>query len=236
MGHVVIHRRRVPRPVVDLGARARSVAMGVVLALAVTATGTATGPAAPIVIDDFERGRSERWEERRFQGQTEYTVIADDDGRVLRAESRNAASGLVYELKFDPRVHQVLTWRWKVENLVKGSDPTRKAGDDYPARVYVVFPHWFPPRTKSLNYIWATDFPEGEHIRNPFFGNAVMIAVQSGGQNVGRWVTERRNLVDDYRMVFGEDPPQAGAVAIMTDTDQTGETAVAYYDDIRLEP
>jgi len=63
-----------------------------------------------------------------------------------------------------------------------------------------------------------------------------MIAVESGGQNVGRWVTVRRNLVDDYRMVFGEDPPQAGAVAIMTDTDQTGETAVAYYDDIRLEP
>jgi len=145
-----------------------AVAVSLLLTLALASTGPAANAPLPIVIDDFERGQSPQWEERRFQGKTEYTVIADGDGRVLRAASHNAASGLVYALKFDPQVYPVLTWRWKVEKLVNGSDPTRKAGDDYPARVYVVFPHWFAPRTKSLNYIWATDFPKGEHIRNPF--------------------------------------------------------------------
>ena len=203
--------------------------------LASASLGPAAPPPAPITIDDFDQGLRAGWEEKRFQGRTGYSIVEDGGSQVLRAESHNTASGLVYELKFDPREHPILTWRWKVENLVQHSDPTRKEGDDYAARVYVVFPHWFPPKTKSLNYIWATNFPKGNHIPNPFFANAVMIAVESGEQNVGRWVTERRNLVDDYRKVFGEDPPGAGAVAIMTDTDQTGESAVAYYDDIRLE-
>lgn len=186
-------------------------------------------------IDDFEAGLRPGWEERAFHGETRYSVVPDGDGHVLRAESRAAASGLVYRVSFDPEALPILTWRWKVENLVPGSDPRRKAGDDYAARVYVVFPHWFPPKTRSLNYIWATDYPTETPIPNPFFGNAVMIAVESGPARVGEWVTERRDLVADFRRAFGEDPPTAGAVAVMTDTDQTGASAVAYYDDIRLE-
>lgn len=185
-------------------------------------------------IDDFEGGLRPGWKERSFEGRTRYEVVADDGNRILRAESEGAASGLVYEVDFDPREYPVLAWRWKVEGLAAASDPTRRGGDDYPARVYVVFPHWFFPRTRSLVYIWATDFPPGKPVPNPFTGNAVMIAVRSGPQHVGRWVEERRNLVEDFRAAFGEDPPRAGAVALMTDTDQTGERAVAFYDDLRL--
>lgn len=61
-----------------------------------------------------------------------------------------------------------------------------------------------------------------------------MIAVQSGPTQVGQWLEERRNLIEDYRKCFGEDPGKAGAVAIMTDTDNTGEEAVAWYGPIRL--
>jgi len=198
----------------------------------------AASPGRPValVVDDFEQGLKAGWEVKRFQGETEYRVVPDGDGHALRAESRGAASGLFYEIAFDPAELPTLTWRWKVENLVSRSDPTRKAGDDYPARVYVVFPHWFFPKTRSLNYIWATDYPVGKPIPNAFLGNAVMIAVESGPERVGQWVSERRDVVADFRAAFGEDPPRAGAVAVMTDTDQTGERAVAWYDDIRLEP
>jgi hypothetical protein len=63
-----------------------------------------------------------------------------------------------------------------------------------------------------------------------------MVAVESGDGNAGRWVDEERNLVEDYRRAFGENPPMVGAVAIMTDTDNTGEHAVAWYGAIRFLP
>ena len=64
----------------------------------------------------------------------------------------------------------------------------------------------------------------------------MMIAVESGSAQTGRWVVEKRNVLEDYRRVFGTDPPKAGAIAIMTDTDNTGEEAVAYYGPIRILP
>jgi hypothetical protein len=189
-----------------------------------------------ILVDDFEHGLRDGWREKSFHGRTTYAVVPEGAGHALRSEAVGSASGLIFDVEFDPAEYPILTWRWKVENLVAASDPTRKAGDDYPARVYVIFPHWFFPKTRSLNYIWATDFPVEKPIPNPFTGNAVMIAVERGAEKVGRWVTERRDIVADFRAAFGEDPPQAGAIAVMTDTDQTGERAVAWYDDLRLEP
>jgi len=202
------------------------------LSLPISASLAASGP---LVVDDFEQGLKPGWAAKKFQGETNYRVVPADGGHALRAEAAGSASGLVYEVEFAPTEVPILTWRWKVENLVAKSDPTRRAGDDYPARVYVIFPHWFFPKTRSLNYIWATDYPVNRPIPNPFTGNAAMIAVESGPEKVGQWVTERRNLVADFRAAFGEDPPKAGAIAIMTDTDQTGERAVAWYDDLRLE-
>jgi len=99
----------------------------------------------------------------------------------------------------------------------------------------VVFPHFIPALTKSINYIWANKLPRGERCPNPYYSRTMMIAVESGEEKVGTWVTEKRNVFEDYRTCFGEDPSSAGAIAIMTDTDNTGESAVAYYDDIKLE-
>jgi hypothetical protein len=189
-----------------------------------------------VVIDDFEDDLRPEWEVKEFKGRTVYLVAHDDDGsHVLKAESRDAASGLIFKMKYSLRDYPILAWRWKVANILDKGDETKKEGDDYPARVYVVFPHWFFPKTKSINYIWANKLPKGQHVPNPFTGNAVMVAVQSGRENVGRWISERRNVYEDYRRLFGEEPPMVGAIAIMTDTDNTGGSATAWYDDIRIE-
>jgi hypothetical protein len=189
-----------------------------------------------VVIDDFEDDLRPEWEVKEFKGRTVYLVAHDDDGsHVLKAESRDAASGLIFKMKYSLRDYPILAWRWKVTNILDKGDETKKEGDDYPARVYVVFPHWFFPKTKSINYIWANKLPKGQHVPNPFTGNAVMVAVQSGRENVGRWISERRNVYEDYRRLFGEEPPMVGAIAIMTDTDNTGGSATAWYDDIRIE-
>ena len=208
--------------------------LGVFLLL-VGLAAAATAAKHGLVIDDFENGLRPNWESRSFKGETLYRVVPDGAGHCLKAESRDAASALLYKIEYDLRDYPILSWRWKVVNILEKGDETKKEGDDYAARVYVVFPHWFFPRTRSINYIWANKLPKGEHIPNPFTGNAIMVAVESGRENVGRWVSARRNVYEDYRLIFGEEPPKVGAIAIMTDTDNTGGAATAWYDDIRIE-
>ena len=191
---------------------------------------------------------------KRIPRATRYTVIRDTEGPVLRAESHAAASGLYRALDLDPRVHQVLAWRWKVENVIEKADPRTRAGDDYAARVYVAFRYdparatlWerttygiyraiygrYPPRG-VLNYVWDNRLPVGTVLDNAYTGRAKMIVVESGPALVGRWVSETRNVYEDYRRAFGGEPPRIAGVAVMTDTDDTGESAVAYYDAITL--
>ncbi|MBE0598071.1 MAG: DUF3047 domain-containing protein [Desulfuromonadales bacterium] len=188
-----------------------------------------------IVIDHFDNGLRPEWEEKTFKGRTNYSVVEENGNGVLKAESRDAASGLIFRINIDVKEYPILTWRWKVENILEKGDATRKEGDDYAARVYVVFPHWVPFKSRSINYIWANRLPQGEYVPSPFFRNSIMVAVRSGYAGVGRWQMERRNLLEDYRRIFGGDPPEASAVAIMTDTDNTGGSAKAFYDEIRLE-
>jgi len=205
------------------------------LLLAGLAIAVAAGAAErSVIIDDFEDDLRPGWEVKEFKGRTVYLVV-HDGSHVLKAESRDAASGLIFKMEYSLRDYPILAWRWKVANILDKGDETKKGGDDYPARVYVVFPHWFFPKTKSINYIWANKLPKGQHVPNPFTGNAIMVAVESGRENIGRWISERRNVYEDYRRLFGEEPPMVGAIAIMTDTDNTGGAATAWYDDIRIE-
>jgi hypothetical protein len=126
-----------------------------------------------------------------------------------------------------------LHWRWKVDNVFSGNDERRRAGDDYPARVYVVFSggllFW---RTRAINYVWSSHQPPGTAWPNAYTGNARMIAVESGSEHLGQWRQARRDVRADYRRLFGEEPGRVDAVALMTDTDDTGATATAWYGDI----
>ena len=195
-----------------------------------------TAAAPPfLLIDKFEPGLDPSWTVKSFQGETVYRVVDDGGNHVLQADSKGTASGLVKTLDLDPRDYPILTWRWKVAGTIPAGDERTKAGDDYAARVYVIFPHWFFPKTRTLNYIWANRLPPGTFLPNAFTGNAMMIAVESGPERAGQWLSERRDIVADYRRAFGEEPPRIGAIAVMTDTDNTGVAATAWYDDLRLE-
>jgi len=121
-----------------------------------------------------------------------------------------------------------------VEHVLAKGDAMHKEGDDYAARVYVVFPSLLFWKTRALNYIWANRLPRGNVVPNAFTANAMMIAVRSGPGETGRWLTEQRNIYEDFKQAFGEEPPMVGAIAIMTDTDNTGETATALYGPIRI--
>lgn len=187
-----------------------------------------------LLLGNFSAGDLSGWMPKVFQGKTSYTPVSDGDRRVLRAESRKAASGLYKEVDLDPRKYPVLRWSWKIEGTIPKGNGRTKEGDDYAARVYVVFPSILFFRTKAINYIWANRLAKGTTLPNAFTSNAMMVAVESGNERAGTWVSEERNLYEDYRKIFGEDPPDIGVVALMTDTDNTGGKAVAYYGDITL--
>lgn len=204
--------------------------------LPATLAGAAGNAAGPLLIDDFGKGISAGWEKKVFKGETVYRPVVEEGRPAVKAESRASGSALIYRVSLDPKTHPRLSWSWKIVRTIEKGDERTKKGDDYAARVYVVFPSSLFWRTKALNYIWANRLPRGDFLPNAFTGNAVMVAVESGDANAGRWVAEERNLVEDYRRAFGEDPPEVGAVAIMTDTDNTGEEAVAWYGAIRLLP
>lgn len=185
---------------------------------------------------------------------TTYEVVKDGDKTVVKADSNVSASGLIKEVRINPRDYPIIRWRWKVNNLVQKSDTTRKDGDDYPARVYVTF-EYDPDKVSvgkklkykagrvlfgdipigAINYVWETKAPIGVILDNAYTDFVKMIVVQSGPNRVGLWIDETRNIYDDYKMAFGEEPPMINGVAIMSDTDNTKERAVAYYGDIVFE-
>ncbi|MDV3504626.1 DUF3047 domain-containing protein [Marinobacter sp. M-5] len=197
------------------------------------------------------------WEPLEFpkiDRHTNYRLVEEDGTQVIEASTDNSASGLIARLDLEPGESLMLTWRWKVSNVFDQGDARKKSGDDYPARIYVAFEFepekasWFE-RTKrktvatvfgeelpgnAINYIWANRLPRGETVANPYSEETMMIAVTSGNEQAGEWVTVKRDLVADYRAAFGEDPPPIRGVAIMSDSDNTGESATAWYGDLEL--
>jgi len=183
---------------------------------------------------------------------TGYVFVKDGDAVVVKATSAAAASGLTHRVKIDLRKYPIIKWRWKVSNVIEKSDVTRKAGDDYAARIYVTFAYEpekvsFVKKLKykagralfgqdipiaAINYIWESKTPVDTIVDNAYTDFVKMIVMESGKDKVGQWVDEERNLYEDYKKAFGSEPPMVSGVAIMTDTDNTGESAIAYYGDI----
>lgn len=168
------------------------------------------------------------WKEKEFAGRTVYTPLPEE--RLLLAESGGTASGLFFEQPVDVRATPWLNWSWRVENVLSGVNEREKAGDDYPARIYVVakggLVFW---KTRALTYVWASNEPEGSMWPNAFTSNAHMIAVRGGTRDLGKMLTEKRNIREDWMRAFGEDIETVDAVAIMTDTDNSGQKARAWY-------
>jgi len=183
---------------------------------------------------------------------TTYHLVKDGDRVAVKAASQASSSGLTKEILIDPKEYPIIQWQWKVSNVLKSGDVAKKEGDDYPARIYVTFQYdsqkvglfgkakyeaakliygQYPP-LGAINYIWESRAPVGTAVPNPYTDQVYMIVVETGSTKLNTWITEERNVYEDYKRTFGEDPPMISGVAIMTDTDNTGESAMAYYGDI----
>jgi hypothetical protein len=179
------------------------------------------------------------WEEKIFKGRVRYSVRADRQEGYLDAYSRAAASGIVRWLKFNPKRAPMVSWKWRVlkfpeKNKGVYEDNWWIEKDDYAARFYVIFPRFPFFRFQCLEYIWDKDIPAGQVLANPNFKGLKIIVVESGEENLGKWVSEERNVYEDFKKLFGSEPGNAGAIAIMTDSDNTASFAQTQYNDIEV--
>lgn len=213
-----------------------------------------------ITVGDFSAGEVGvhppfGWQDLTFDkipGHTQYESVKDGETVVIRAQSRSSASGLIRKIEIDPREYPIFAWRWKVDGVLKKGDAREKAGDDYAARIYISFAydpsrlsfvermkykvakllHGEYPPSAVLNYIWGNRVPVNAMIPSPYTDRSMMIVVQSGDHLARQWVQEERNILMDFGEAFNAEPPIISGVAIMTDSDNTGETATAWYGDI----
>jgi hypothetical protein len=188
----------------------------------------------------------------RFKKSTGYRLVNQDGRTVVHAHADSAASGLVHDVDVDPQEFPQLRWRWKVPALIRGADNSAPHTEDSPGRVIVTFSgdksrwdfsdrlfatqvrmmtgHEMPYAT--LVYIWENRASPETVIPNAHTSRVKMIVVRSGAERVGHWCEEARNVRDDYRRAFGEEPGRITSIGVMTDSDNTGQVAQAFYGDI----
>ena len=186
--------------------------------------------------EPFDTLDLERWRNVPLHGETQYEVTALDGRSCLKASSHNAASILLSPVSFDPDTLEWLSWDWRVDRPVQGEALDRRNGSDVAARVYVYFDTGgLPWQKRSLDYVWSDTLPEGTILSSPFSGESKILVVESGRTHIGQWRHVERNLQDDYARCFGKQRlPKVVAIGLMTDSDNTGQEAAAYYDDLTI--
>lgn len=192
------------------------------------------------------------WILSRFKRPTAYRLVNEQGRTVVRARAESSASGLIHPLKLDAQTYPLLHWHWKVDDLIQKADNTQKNLEDSPVRLVVSFSgdidkldirdRMFFDNVRlltgqqmpyaTLMYIWENRAPRETVIPNQHTSRIKMIVAESGRDRLGQWQDVTRNIVEDYRRAFGEEPGQITAIGIMTDTDNTGDNAHAWYGDI----
>lgn len=185
---------------------------------------------------------------------TKYDFVDNDGTVVVRARADGAAGGLNFPVKFDIRSAPIVEFRWKIAALIDGADNRVAAKEDSPVRLVLGFDGdkaklTFKERTASalaksatgkelpyaqLIYIWSNAEPVGTVIENTHTRRVRMVVAATGAAGAGKWMTVSRNVQEDFKRAFGEDPGTMTDVGIMTDTDNTGARAEAWYGDIRF--
>ena len=192
------------------------------------------------------------WSLSRFKNPSRYQLVDEAGTTVIKASARATASGLIHYLSVDPQATPLLTWRWKVMEL----RPSEASQDDSPARIVVSFEgdldklsftdRFFYDNFRlftgqdlpyaALMYVWGSTTPREGIVPNRYTSRIKILAVESGPEKLGAWVTETRNVVEDFKRAFGEEPGRVISVGILTETEDGARDLEAYYGDLAFRP
>lgn len=186
-----------------------------------------------IPIKKDRAGAPDGWKIKQWHGKAEIAVVAADSNEALHLKSAGTSTALYKDVSFEIKDRPHLNWRWKVLVLPKGADVRLKSMDDQAAQVYVIFPRW-PAAVNSriIGYIWDTQAPKGLELTSTKFSTTKYVVIRSGQAGLGQWFAESRNVYEDYKRLFNEEPPPVGSVSVMIDSDDTASAAESYVADI----
>jgi len=213
-------------------------------AAAILALAALAWAADVVLIEDWSsyavgtKGIPPGWQKQRWGSPSyDFTVIENDGQKALHLKSAGDSSTISKEIKGKVTLKEtpILEWRWKVVALPRGADSRQKETDDQAAQLYVTWPR-FPEavRSRIIGYIWDTTAPAGSTIKSQKTGTVTYIVLRSGEAELGKWVTERRNVREDFKKVYGEEPDDPSIVSFGIDSDDVKGSAESFMGAIRF--
>ncbi|MBI3454532.1 MAG: DUF3047 domain-containing protein [Candidatus Rokubacteria bacterium] len=200
--------------------------------------GVVASALAADVVEDWStqpvgtKGIPPPWQKQRWGSPAyDFTVVEDGGRKGLHLKSAGDSSNISKEIKGKVTLKEtpILEWSWKVVTLPKGGDSRRKETDDQAAQIYVTWPR-FPEavRSRIIGYIWDTTAPAGAIVKSQKTGTVTYVVVRSGAADLGKWITERRNVREDFKQIYGEEPEDPGVISFGIDSDDTKSTAESF--------
>ena len=187
-----------------------------------------------VIIADFSGdlgngGQPSGWEVKEKKGKADYTIIRDGGIPALRLRSEETSFALQKAVDINPQLYPVLSWKWKVTKLPHGGDFRKSNTDDQAAQLFLAFSN-----RKTIAYIWDTTAPAGsvEDTSGIPFVNLKTVVVRSGPDDAGRWITETRNVWEDYKSLFGDEPPVLAGIRIQINSQHTATSGESFFADL----
>ena len=170
---------------------------------------------------------------RGADGKTKYTLGKNENGNFIRSESENTASGLGKEIKVNLSKTPFLNITWKVEKDLSGIIENSKKGHDYAARVFVIKKTGATPLSnRAMNYVFSSNNEIDTNHPSPYTKKSIDYVLSTTNENLDEWVTVKVNVKDHFKKFHDLDVNDIEGIAIMTDTDNSKKTAIAYYQNI----
>ena len=158
-------------------------------------------------------------------------IVAGDGQPVLRLRSKGDNSTISRDLRdrVDLNATPILEWSWKVVTLPTGGNACQKSTDDEAAQVYVA---WLRApeavRSRIIGYVWDSTAPAGTICKSQKTSTVTYVVLRSGSDDLGKWITERRNVVEDFRRIYGEAPDTPTVLSLAIDSDDTRSSAQSF--------
>ena len=187
-----------------------------------------------IVIADFSLGADAKglpvgWQLKEKSGKAVFAVVKDGGVQALYLKSANTSFSIQKEVDVDVRQYPVLAWKWKAVKLPAGGDFRKSKTDDQAAQLFIAF-----TKTKAIVYIWDTGAPQGlmEDTTPVPFMHVKVVVVRSGAAEIGKWLVETRNIYEDYKKLFGAEPPAASGIRLQINSQHTETSAESLFADV----
>ena len=170
---------------------------------------------------------------RGADNKTSYSVGSDENGNYLKAIADNAASGLGKEIKIDLNKTPFINITWKIEKDIPGIDETAKKGHDFAARVFVIKKTGATALSnRAINYVFSSNQDVGSNSPSPYTKKSIDNVLATTKTNLNEWVTVKANVKEDFKIFHNLDVNELDGIAIMSDTDNSKQKSITYYQNI----